>query len=207
MSNKILIPSLFLAILLAGCGATTVENTEQMDDMGSTSSQAMDDTKGQSEEDDDGEPAPQQSSLTFIGGSSIVDHEGGFSDFSISLTESDIPEEAVLVANVVIDSIYSDSDRLTEHLKAEDFFDADNYPEASFTSTSIVKVDGEDMYEVTGDLTVKGVTKTVTINAVIDDDYIKLTYDLPRKEFGIGNDSYGDKLLDETIPVVAVVTL
>jgi polyisoprenoid-binding protein YceI len=57
----------------------------------------------------------------------------------------------------------SDTDRDT-HLKAADFFDAETYPEITFQSTSVTAKD-EDTYEITGDLTLHGVTKPITLTA------------------------------------------
>jgi polyisoprenoid-binding protein YceI len=59
----------------------------------------------------------------------------------------------------------SEADRDT-HLKAPDFFDVETYPEITFRSTSIEAID-EDTYEVTGDLTMHGVTKPVTLKTEI----------------------------------------
>ncbi len=58
------------------------------------------------------------------------------------------------------------------HLRSNDFFDMEKYPEIRFASTSVEKVD-DDTYRVTGDLTIKDVTRPVTIDfelggAVID---------------------------------------
>ena len=52
------------------------------------------------------------------------------------------------------------------HLKSADFFDADTYPEITFQSTSITATN-EDTYEITGDLTMHGVTKPITLTAEI----------------------------------------
>jgi polyisoprenoid-binding protein YceI len=49
------------------------------------------------------------------------------------------------------------------HLKGNDFFDMETYPEISFASTAVEQVDAEN-YRVTGDLTIKGVTKSVTVD-------------------------------------------
>ena len=48
------------------------------------------------------------------------------------------------------------------HLKSNDFFDMENYPEITFTSTKIAP-NGSGGVDVTGDLTIKGTTKSVTI--------------------------------------------
>jgi polyisoprenoid-binding protein YceI len=49
------------------------------------------------------------------------------------------------------------------HLRSNDFFDMDTYPEIRFVSTSVEKVD-DDNFQVTGDLTVKDVTRPVTLD-------------------------------------------
>ena len=46
---------------------------------------------------------------------------------------------------------------LTNHLKTDDFFDVDNFPEASFESTAITHIEG-DSYQVTGEMTLRGTT-------------------------------------------------
>ena len=48
------------------------------------------------------------------------------------------------------------------HLRSNDFFDMDTYPEITFTSTAVSRT-GTNDYDVTGDLTMKGVTKSITI--------------------------------------------
>ena len=112
--------------------------------------------------------------------------------------------KATVEVMIDVTSIYSDSNGLTGHLQKEDFFDVANHPEATFTSTQIVKT-GDRTYDITGDLMIKGVTKTVTFSATVSDSTIVATYDLPRRDFGIGNDHYGDKLLDEQVPVTVTL--
>ena len=59
----------------------------------------------------------------------------------------------------------SQPDRDT-HLRSADFFDAETYPELTFESTSLTEVD-EETFEITGDLTMHGVTKQITLKAVL----------------------------------------
>jgi polyisoprenoid-binding protein YceI len=61
-----------------------------------------------------------------------------------------------------IDSIHTGNEQRDGHLKSPDFFDAANFPKLSFTSTSIEKT-GDADYKVNGNLTLKGVTKPVTL--------------------------------------------
>ncbi len=62
-----------------------------------------------------------------------------------------------------ISSIDVGNEQLDGHLKSEDFFYATKYPEATFKSKSAKKV-RDRMYEVSGDLTIRGVTKPITVN-------------------------------------------
>ena len=61
-----------------------------------------------------------------------------------------------------IDSIHTGNEQRDGHLKSPDFFDAASFPQLTFTSTSIAK-DGDD-YKVTGDLTMRGTTKSVVLD-------------------------------------------
>lgn len=63
-----------------------------------------------------------------------------------------------------IDTRNADRDN---HLRSADFFDVENYPKMTFRSKSIVKT-GEGEYDVTGDLTIRGVTRTETFEATYE---------------------------------------
>lgn len=146
----------------------------------------------------------EQSVISFVGGSTIVDHEGKFTTYTASVdldeTEPANLEKATITAEIDLTSVETDSEGLDGHLQKADFFNTASGSTATFTSTSIVSK-GDNMYDVTGDLTVKGQTKSVTFPAEITNDYLTATYEFPRKEWGVGNDQYKDKLLDETVPV------
>ncbi|HYG63529.1 MAG TPA: YceI family protein [Thermoanaerobaculia bacterium] len=58
-----------------------------------------------------------------------------------------------------IDTNLADRDK---HLRAPDFFDVEKYPEITFRSTKIKKT-GKDTYDVTGNFTMRGVTKQITL--------------------------------------------
>ena len=68
--------------------------------------------------------------------------------------------------NVAIDvvSVDTDNEKRDNHLKTSDFFDLENHPKMTFISKKVVKGDG-DNFEVLGDLTLRGVTKEVTLDA------------------------------------------
>jgi polyisoprenoid-binding protein YceI len=60
-----------------------------------------------------------------------------------------------------INSVDTNNDKLNNHLKSPDFFNAVEHPKMTFKSASAAKV-GEKLYRVTGDLTIRGITKRIT---------------------------------------------
>jgi polyisoprenoid-binding protein YceI len=62
-----------------------------------------------------------------------------------------------------VDSIDTNQSMRDEHLKGAEFFDSAQYPKITFKSTSFTKED-DDQYKLVGDLTVKGITKSVTLD-------------------------------------------
>jgi polyisoprenoid-binding protein YceI len=67
--------------------------------------------------------------------------------------------------NVAIDvaSVSTREPQRDSHLKSPDFFDVEKYPTITFVSTAVVK-SGDDSFEVVGDLTIHGVTKTIDLD-------------------------------------------
>jgi polyisoprenoid-binding protein YceI len=91
---------------------------------------------------------------------------GSFTDFDVTFegTKPDFTD-ARLVATIKVASITTNNERRDAHLKSADFFDAAKYPEITFTSTSFTKT-GDKTYKIAGDLTMKGVTKPVVLDAI-----------------------------------------
>ena len=76
--------------------------------------------------------------------------------------DAENPANSKVEAKIPVSSIQTrEADRDT-HLKSADFFDAAKFPEITFVSTKVVKT-GDEEYKVTGDLTIHGVTKEVTL--------------------------------------------
>ncbi|EEI93707.1 YceI-like domain protein [Sphingobacterium spiritivorum ATCC 33300] len=94
----------------------------------------------------------------------ISNVKGLFQDFEIQLEgNGEDLTSATIKAAIKTDSINTKNEQRDQHLKSGDFFDAANYPEIKFVSTSIVKK-SEDEFAVTGDLTIKDVTKPITLD-------------------------------------------
>jgi polyisoprenoid-binding protein YceI len=96
----------------------------------------------------------------------ISEVEGLFKKFSgeVVAAKPDFTDAAV---NFTIDvnSIDTDNEMRDKHLKADDFFNAEQFPAAIFKSTSFKKVSG-NKYKLTGNLTIRNVTKPVTFDVV-----------------------------------------
>jgi polyisoprenoid-binding protein YceI len=147
-----------------------------------------------------GDQAMAEEAITFVGKSSIVDHPGHFMKFTIEATSAPAFEETSITATIDLTSVMTDSKGLDGHLQREDFFNTAVHPTATFTSKSITK-NADGTYTISGDMTIKGVTKPATFTATVEGDMVRAHYDLPRQDFGVGNDSYGNKILDPLIPV------
>jgi polyisoprenoid-binding protein YceI len=89
---------------------------------------------------------------------------GSFNEFEGSgYFDAEDPTNSTLTLTIQASSIDTRNADRDGHLKSNDFFDMDTYPEITFASTAIEQVDDVN-YRVTGDLTIKGVTKSVTID-------------------------------------------
>jgi len=64
-------------------------------------------------------------------------------------------------------SIFTDNEKRDNHLKSDDFFNAEKYPQLKFVGKSMKKA-GKDKYKLTGDLTIRDVTKSVSLDVVFN---------------------------------------
>jgi polyisoprenoid-binding protein YceI len=68
-------------------------------------------------------------------------------------------------ATINVASISTENEKRDAHLKSDDFFSAAKFPTITFKSTEFKKI-GDNTYAITGDLTMREVTKKVTFNAI-----------------------------------------
>ncbi len=143
--------------------------------------------------------------ITHLG---ISDVTGTFNDFDVTVTSSK-PDfsDAVFELTANVASIDTRIEARDNHLKNADFFDAEKYPKITFKSTSIKK-NGKNKYKLAGDLTMHGVTKTVTLDLLyrgtVENPMTKkpavgfqLTGTIKRSDFGLGNGFPAPMLSDE----------
>ncbi|MDA8366668.1 MAG: YceI family protein [Actinomycetota bacterium] len=89
---------------------------------------------------------------------------GAFNDVSgTGHFDASDPSNSSLSVTIQAKSIDTRNEDRDNHLRSNDFFDMDTYPEITYTSTSVEAVDATT-YRVTGDLTIKGVAKPVTVD-------------------------------------------
>lgn len=90
--------------------------------------------------------------------------------------------------------------KLEGHLKSDDFFGVENHPEAKLVFTD-VKATGKNSYQVTGDLTIKGITKPVTFDMSIYGSKATASVKVDRAAYNVryGSGSFFDNLGDKTI--------
>ncbi len=94
----------------------------------------------------------------------ITNVTGSFTQFDANAeTEGDDFSTAQLSFSAPISSISTNNEQRDGHLKSADFFDAEQFPELTFTSKRVEKV-SSDTFNVIGDFTVKGISKEAKLN-------------------------------------------
>ncbi|MDM9632384.1 YceI family protein [Robiginitalea aurantiaca] len=110
-------------------------------------------------------------------------------------------EFAVDMTSLIVTDIEGGSRyKLEGHLKSDDFFAVESHPTATLVFTK-VKSTGKNSYEVTGDLTIKEITKPVTFDVSVYGSKATATMKVDRTDFDIkyGSGSFFDDLGDKTI--------
>lgn len=98
----------------------------------------------------------------------VAKTNGEFGDYSgtVTMDPENIAKTLKLNATIQATSVDTDNDKRDNHLRSEDFFAVEENPEITFVSKSVVK-EAENKFAVTGDLTMRGVTKEVTLMAEV----------------------------------------
>ena len=108
---------------------------------------------------------PTHSRIGFVARHAMVTKvRGSFNEFEGSGNfDAENPGGSQLRLTIQAASIHTRNADRDGHLKSNDFFDMEAYPEITFVSTSVEQID-DGNYRVTGDLAIKGVTKPVTVD-------------------------------------------
>ncbi len=108
---------------------------------------------------------PSHSRLGFVARHAMVTKvRGSFNKFDATVdVDGDNLSASKVSVTIDVDSIDTRNEQRDGHLRSNDFLDIATYPEITFVSTDITPV-GDDVIRVTGDLTIKGVSKPVTLD-------------------------------------------
>jgi polyisoprenoid-binding protein YceI len=157
---------------------------------------------------------PVHSNVSFeVGYAGVNTFRGGFKEFTAALT-GDTLEGSAKVASVDVKD-----EQLNGHLQTPDFFDAQRFPEITFTATELTR-EGQTV-SGTGELTIKGVTKPIELTGTIADAPatdpfgrerlgLRLETSVDRNEYGVSwnapNQSGGNYLADD-VKLIAELAL
>ncbi|GAB2752832.1 YceI family protein [Salinifilum aidingensis] len=127
---------------------------------------------------------------------------GRFDSFRGEITTGNDPLDSSVTATIDTDSINTGNADRDNHLRNADFLDTANHPSMTFTSTG-VRQDGEDFY-VDGELTLRGVTKPVTLEVEpggFTEGLLGLSASttINRRDFGVGPE--GGAMVGEKVTI------
>jgi polyisoprenoid-binding protein YceI len=119
---------------------------------------------------------------------------GRFDKFEGTIVTAENPLDSSVTASVDLSSINTAQEQRDAHIRSADFFDVEKYPAMTFTSTAVKEADKGLVLE--GDLTLKGVTKSVAftleVNGIGPDAFggtrvgFSATTQIDRNDFGLG---------------------
>lgn len=145
------------------------------------------------------------STLSFVASKVTRSHEGGFKQFGGMIDAvNNAPESSTIYVNIDMASLWTDTAKLTHHLREDDFFAVDQFPTGQFRSTAITPRD-DGSYDVTGSLTIHGVTKEVSFRSSIamDEELILADAELviDRTDFDITYPGMVDDLIKDEVTI------
>lgn len=154
--------------------------------------------------------SPENTRIEFVGthtGDKPDPRKGRFEKFTGKL-QADVATKTLSSVSLEIDtsSLATDIEKLTNHLKSSDFFDVRTHPTASFESTKIESAaEGEGQIVITGNLTLLGVTKEITVPATIDlaaGPKLRSDFTINRSEFGM---NFSPDMIDDKVSLTVVM--
>jgi polyisoprenoid-binding protein YceI len=151
------------------------------------------------------------STLNFVGSKVTGSHSGGFKTISGHFSVADgalVGTEHDLAIDM--NSTWSDSEKLTAHLKASDFFNVEEFPDAGFKLTSATASEEAGQYALTGNFTLHGVTKEITFPAALsfaaDALTLKADFSINRMDYGVAYPGKKDDLIRPEVVIKADIT-
>ena len=122
--------------------------------------------------------------------------DGVFKNYSATITSDEDFSNAVFEANADLKTVSTNNEMRDGHLQKEDMFNTEKYPSLTFISTGIKKIE-EKTFKLTGNLTIKGITKEVVLDLKLvgkgtnprskkEMVGFKVTGTINRADFGVG---------------------
>lgn len=105
---------------------------------------------------------PAHTNIEFVARHMLSKVRGRFGEFTGTVTVGEAPEDSAVDVDVDTASVTTGSQERDTHLHSSDFFEVDAHPKMTFRSTSFHPTGGTG-FELNGDLTIKGVTRPVTL--------------------------------------------
>ena len=136
----------------------------------------------------------ENTTVEFTGTKKDGKHTGGFKKCTGTVTHD---KDWAIELTIDTESIFSDNEKLTGHLKGGDFFSCKDHPTAKFKTTKIEK--SEKGYTVTGTMTMLGKEKEISFPAEIttgDTFGLKAEFKIDRNDFGM---TYGEGKIDKEV--------
>lgn len=132
----------------------------------------------------------EKSKIGFVGSKPDGQHEGGFEKFtSEAMVDLENPSNGSLEIIIAVTSLWSDDDKLTNHLKNPDFFDVRKHPKIIFKAAKIELGEGGGKVSITGMLSMLGkdVEATIPVVATVTDTTITMAGDfkIDRTKWGM----------------------
>lgn len=155
--------------------------------------------------------SPENTRIEFIGthvGEKPDPRKGNFGKFTGKLQVDPTSQVMQSISlEIQTGSLKTEIDQLTDHLKSPDFFDVRNLPQATFQSTKIEPAaEGAGKFQVTGNLTLHGVTKEITAPATVqlgpDGPSLRSELTLDRTDFGM---DFGPDKVENKVALMVVV--
>lgn len=148
----------------------------------------------------------EKSKIEFLGKKKDGEHAGGFKKFQTKAEAPGKDAEGALEITIDTNSLWSDSEKLTNHLKNPDFFDVRKYPKIVFKATGLETDKESNTTKITGDLTLldKTVKQVVPAKVEVTEKTVTIVADfkLDRTKWGM---TYGEGNIEADVAVKATL--
>lgn len=203
--------SLFLTLSLVafapGCKSEIDEKpAAEVSEVASTASADTASTTAQPGTGTSAKVIKEKSKIEFVGAKVTRDHHGQFRNFDGSIEYAGTQPQRISF-DIDLNSVETDTERLTGHLKSADFFDVAKYPTATFVSSSLTPAPAGApngaTHELRGTLELHGVKKEVTIPVVTHQTaegvHATSEFTINRHDWGISYKGAADDLIKDNV--------